>query len=281
MITWSTEGMPYSILLLCPVASASELKCIQIVFFASAALAQIPHAFTREHIKSVILHTIAITGKRENMFVRMWLSAGRGTMNIDLQGVTPPNLFCLVHDYSIRTTLKSVHEYSVGVPLKPALLANAKSNNYLLNALVAMEAQSKGGYLGLQMDSEGKVTEAATANIAIVDAKGYLRTPKFHNILRGTTVSRALENAQKLVDRGLLKGVEQGDIYEQDLYDAKEMLTLGGHQLKAVTSYNDKPIGVTETDGPGPVALALFELESQDLKDPRFLDDIPYHLYEQ
>jgi hypothetical protein len=49
---------------------------------------------------------------------------------------------------------------TVGVPLKPPLLATMKSNNYLLNALVAMHAERKGAQLGVQTEN-GWITESA------------------------------------------------------------------------------------------------------------------------
>lgn len=54
-----------------------------------------------------------------------------------------------------------VKEYTVNVPLKPPLLATIKSNNYLLNALVCEQAQEKGGFLGIQMDADGLITEGS------------------------------------------------------------------------------------------------------------------------
>ena len=55
----------------------------------SAATAQIlapggspPLHFAREELRSIILQTIAATGRRDGVFVRYWLSAGRGDFNI-------------------------------------------------------------------------------------------------------------------------------------------------------------------------------------------------------
>ena len=45
------------------------------------------------------------------------------------------------------------------MPLKPSLLATMKSTNYLLNALVAMEAESRGAHLGIQIDEHGFLAE--------------------------------------------------------------------------------------------------------------------------
>jgi len=119
------------------------------------------------------------------------------------------------------------------VPLKPALLAELKSNNYLLNALLMMEAQARGGTYGISVDSAGHVRESCVLNVCFVCPKGMasllvslptlrvaggaicsisltahstcqlvqslagiMRTPPFLRVLKGTTVRRAFELAQ-------------------------------------------------------------------------------------
>ena len=43
-----------------------------------AADAELPPAFEKESLRSIILQTIAATGRRDGVFVRYWCSAGRG-----------------------------------------------------------------------------------------------------------------------------------------------------------------------------------------------------------
>jgi hypothetical protein len=40
-------------------------------------------------------------------------------------------------------------DYIVSVPIKQKELAILKTNNYMINALCAMESKAKGGYLGI------------------------------------------------------------------------------------------------------------------------------------
>jgi len=96
------------------------------------------------------------------------------------------------------------------VPLKPAALAELKSNNYLLNALCMLAAKERGGTYGIGVDGAGNVLESCVLNVAIVDGHSVLRTPPFRRVLRGTTVRRAMELASEhLVPRGELAGVVQ------------------------------------------------------------------------
>jgi hypothetical protein len=126
------------------------------------------------------------------------------------------------------------------------LLANAKTNNYLINALTAMEAEDAGGTLGIQLDEHRCIVESSIASIAIV-SRGVLKTPPFDHALASTTVVRALELARAGMlegrgaaeDRGgaevrgeaqspLLSGVEQVPIPLDEAYGASEMFSLGG-----------------------------------------------------
>ena len=56
------------------------------------------------------------------------------------------------------------------VPLKPRYLAELKSNNYMLNAMTAMEAQARGGTFGIAVDSAGLLRESCALNVVIVSA---------------------------------------------------------------------------------------------------------------
>ena len=74
------------------------------------------------------------------------------------------------------------------VPLKPPLLAELKSNNYMLNALTMMAARDRGGTFGIGIDAAGNVRESCVLNVISVGADGVLRTPPFKRVLAGTTV---------------------------------------------------------------------------------------------
>jgi branched-subunit amino acid aminotransferase/4-amino-4-deoxychorismate lyase len=67
-----------------------------------------------------------------------------------------------------------------------------KSNNYILNAMTAMDSKAKGGYQGIPIDEEGYIYESAMANLAIV-SEGRFITPPDENILIGTTLSLVLK----------------------------------------------------------------------------------------
>ncbi|CAN0378042.1 unnamed protein product, partial [Discosporangium mesarthrocarpum] len=157
-------------------------------------------------------------------------------------------------------------EWVVSVPMKPKLLATMKSTNYLLNALVAMESEDKGGIQGILVDSEGNVAETAIGNVSVVDRDGVLRTPPFDDILAGTTTKRAFALAPRLVKDGLLSGIVVSPIPAAALPLSREVMVMGGGKIYSVVEVDGNPVGGgsagEEVPDPGPVFLALKELLS-------------------
>ena len=97
------------------------------------------------------------------------------------------------------------------MPLKPAALAELKSNNYLLNALCMLAAKERGGTYGIGAATIAGVLEfgvasphrgravnrrrrrgqrAGVVRPQLVDGHSVLRTPPFRRVLRGTTARR-------------------------------------------------------------------------------------------
>ena len=139
--------------------------------------------------------------------MRYWLSAGRGDF-----GVSPstapggPTFYCVAHRDPIRPqNARGLRAATVPVPLKPPLLATMKCNNYLLNALVAMEAEKRdGAHIGVQFDDGGFLGESAVSTIAIVDSAGVLVSPPADAILPSTTFARIEALSADLVQKGQL-----------------------------------------------------------------------------
>lgn len=242
---------------------------------SSAALSRIdPAPFCAESLKSVVLRTLAVAGRRDDVFCRYWLTAGRGDFAVSPRGcVGGAGFYVVVHDEWPRESDGAVSESVVSTPLKPKLLANMKSNNYMINALTAMAAEDQGGKLGIQLDEDGYLREASISCVAIVDGNGALRTPQFDSILASTTVRRTLDYARVLVGRGVLSAVEQRDVHVDEMRSAREVILLGGHHVTAVGALDGNVIG----DGRrGPVCKALQELNEADMENPDFLDEIPF-----
>ena len=93
-------------------------------------------------------------------------------------------------------------------------------------------------------------------------------------VLAGCTSLRLLDLAQALVPKGLIAGVEVGDIPVADARSAREMLLLGSSiKVAPIVAWDGQPIG----DGkPGPVARALLDLLEEDMRTGDRLIRVPY-----
>jgi hypothetical protein len=77
-----------------------------------------------------------------------YLSAGHGDFSFSPANCTPAFYVVVCDELSIphEYTTNGISEATVEVPMKPALLANTKSSNYLLNCLTHMDAVDKVRY---------------------------------------------------------------------------------------------------------------------------------------
>ena len=83
-----------------------------------------------------------------------------------------------------------------------------------------------------------------------------------------------LELARGLVAKGVLSGVEVGDIPVADARAAREMLLIGSSvRVAPIVQWDGQPIG----DGrPGPIAKALLAVLDEDMRTGDRLIPVPY-----
>ena len=93
----------------------------------SAQKARIDHNYSKAELKNIILRTLSVANKSDNVFVRFWLTAGRGTFGIaPTKGET--SFYCVVHDYDTHkdaASAQGVAEAAVTNSLTPCLMQHA------------------------------------------------------------------------------------------------------------------------------------------------------------
>jgi len=233
-------------------------------FWRSAEMARIPLPYEPQQLRQIIIDTAAASGWRDAS-VRYWLSAGQGGFGLAsaecvrssfyvmiFRGQTSPDAFYTEGMKVITST----------VPIKPPFFARVKSNNYLPNALVILEAKDHGVDNGVFIDERGMVGESSNMNVAFVSRDGAFRHPKFDAILTGITVQRVMDFARRLVEQGELSGVVVDDISVDEGRGMAEMMLVGSSiKVAPVVQWDGKPIG----DGkPGPIAKKLYDMWRED-----------------
>ena len=193
---------------------------------------------------------------KQDCRVRLFISSGRNEEGIE-RGV----FYILAYNEAGLTKPTSVREATVSVPPKPPFLSVIKSNNYMSNSLCVLEAKSKGGYMGIQVNSQGFILESAVANVCAVLSDGRLLTPPADQVLAGTTIGRILELAVLLIQEGLITAAGRGMFTVEQAKAGQEVMIVGGDGIVGVTDLDGVKIGSGEL---GPVTRRLKTLLEQD-----------------
>ncbi len=232
----------------------------------SAEMARIPLPFPPEQLRQIILDTTAASGRRDGS-VRYWLSPGPGGFALSSAECVGSSFYVMVfkgESYPDSYYSEGVKVVTSTIPIKPPFFARVKSNNYLPNVLVVLEAKDRGVDNGIFIDGRGMVAESSNMNVAFITRNRVLRHPPFDAVLSGITVQRVLRLAQRLVEQGDLSGVELGDISVEEGHAAAEMLLIGSSiKVAPVVRWDAQPIGEGR---PGPIARKLLELWHQDVQ---------------
>ena len=235
-------------------------------FIASAERSKLRLPGTRQDMRDIILRTAAASGQPDGG-IRYWLSSGPGSLDLTPAAGAEPGFFVMIFaglSYPERWYKEGLKVMTTTYPIKPALYAITKSTNYLPNVLMQMEAKEIGLDNGVFIDKNGFIGESSNMNVAFVTQDGVFRHPKFDQILSGCTSKRLLELAPRLIERGLIKGVEVCDIPVDDARAAREMMLFGSSiKVAPIVEWDKRPIN----DGkPGPVSKALLELLEEDMR---------------
>ena len=209
---------------------------------------------------------VARTGGQPDCMVRIYISRGPGGFSTNPQECPEPGVYIMISRGHPPAEAAYQHGVRIGislVPSKSGFYASVKSCNYLPNVLLKSEALRRGWDFAVGLDEDGYLAEGSTENLGLVDSQRHLLLPLPQNILEGTTVRRATELAQNLVDQGVLAKVEHRALSRQDLAQAREVMLFGTTlDVMPVTRLEGEPVG---GGLPGPVAVGLLALLRRDI----------------
>jgi branched-chain amino acid aminotransferase len=226
----------------------------------SAALIALTLPWTRERLKAEVGRTLLAAQNAES-YLRVVVTRGGGEIGVD-PGLARGEKVILI---AKELTTPPPEAYSRGVKLalvdvrrnlREAIDPAAKTGNYLNSVLAMKQAKERGAFEALLLDREGRVTEAATANVFIVKEGALVTPPLAVGILEGLTRRRVLELAREAGLRA-----SESDLRPADLFAADEVfITSTTRELVPVVAIleggSERPIG----DGTvGPVARRLLE----------------------
>lgn len=233
---------------------------------ASAAQLGLEWPHSREQLIQIIESTLKVA-KASEAIVRLFLSRGPGGFTTNPYDSLGSQVYCVITQLKPMAEEKYQHGVQIGrshVPPKDPWFATIKSCNYLHNVMMKKEAVDRKLDFTIGFDEKGVVTEGSTENIVLVDQNGILWRPRLRQILKGTTMMRALHLAESLVSQKALAGISEKDMTEADLRQAKEVMMIGTTlDALPVTSFEGQPIH----DGKvGFVAATLRRLLLEDMQ---------------
>lgn len=231
-------------------------------FLRSASKAKISSPFPKETLKSILIQMTAASKCRKGS-LRYWLSAGPGDFLLSSSGCPEPVFYAVVIPDNFSQRKEGVKVVTATTPMKPPMFATMKNVNYLPNILAVMEAEEKGAFASVWVDENGHIAEGPNVNVAFISKKKELLLPTFDNILTGCTAKRLLELAPKLVEKGLLKGVETRNITVKEAKNSAEMMYVGSTlPLLPIIEWDGAPVGNGKV---GELTLALSDLLWDDM----------------
>jgi 4-amino-4-deoxychorismate lyase len=245
-------------------------------FLRSAEMARIPLPYSLAQLRQTIIDTAAVSGQRDAS-VRYWLSAGPGGFGLSSAECVGSSFYVMIFrglSYPESFYTEGLKVVTSTVSIKPPFFARVKSNNYLPNVLVTLEAKDHGADNGIFIDERGLVGESSNMNVAFVTKDRVLRHPTFDAILTGITIQRMLHLAQRLVEQDALRDVVVADVSVEEGRAAAEMMLVGSSiKVAPIVQWDGQPIG----DGkPGPIARQLLDLWREDTISEDQLVPVPY-----
>jgi branched-chain amino acid aminotransferase len=191
----------------------------------------------------------------DDAYIRLIVTRGSGPLGVDPTRCGPPRVLCIVDQvdlYPDDVVARGLDLVTASVRRASAdvLDPRVKSLNYLPSVLAKREARLRGADEALLLNQQGRVAEAAVANIFVVRLGVLCTPPPSDGALEGITRGAVLE-----LCAGLGFPAEERSLGRVDLFGAEEaFLTGSGARIVPIRSLDSAEIG---SQRPGPVTAKL------------------------
>ena len=206
--------------------------------------------FEPARIRAIVLETVAAYGEPE-AYVRLLVTRGEGALGVDPTTCENPRLVCLVAgirlypEEKLRQGIDLVTS-SLRRPPPDVLDPRVKSLNYLNNVLAKQEARRQGADEALLLNTEGRVAEAAVANVFCAHYGEIATPPVSEGVLDGITRRTLLELAGTLGIPATERCLTRFDLFAAD----EVFLTGSGAGIVPVRTLDGRVLG---SGRPGPL----------------------------
>lgn len=207
-----------------------------------------------DEIKARIDACLSFAGNAES-YLRVIVSRGVGDMSYRFERIPAPTVALYVRPLDpIDPALYERGTSAVIVSIRrnpmEALNPAIKSSNLLNNALATREAQAKGAFEAILLNTRGEVAEGAGSNLFVVKGGRLLTPPLSCGLLAGITRELTLEIAAA---QGLPS--EERILHPADLKSADELfITSTLKELAPIVTLDGRPVG---SGRPGPLTHRL------------------------
>jgi len=220
-----------------------QLKAHLDRLYQSAAAIHLTIPESKEKLSEIVSELVRRNGEPEAI-VRLTVSRGEGIGGPEIPADTKPTLSIFTRP--VHPLPQSLYSDGVEISVFPdtarsisGLSRQIKSTNFLSQILVRRQAEDRGAFEGILLDSKGRLTDGAATNIFLV-REGKLTTPALNEyVLEGITRAAVL----RLADEMTLP-YDECDLVMNDLRLADEVfLTNTGIEILPAVRVDGAEIG--------------------------------------
>ncbi|QFG00386.1 branched-chain-amino-acid transaminase [Psychrobacillus glaciei] len=222
--------------------------------------------FTIEILEEMINSTIRKNNCKEDAYIRIVITRGKGIMGGHPLNKHEPTLIIIIEEINLFSEISrnegiNLVTVSTRKPKQDSLNTQAKTLNYLNNQMAKLEAIQAGGDEALVLDVNGYVCEGSKQNIFIIKNDEIITPPVYLGALNGITRNLVITLAEKNGYK-----VKESIFTLHDAYNADEVFLTGtGSEIVPVKKIDGRTIGRTSPGEKTRVIIQNFSDKTKNL----------------